>query len=67
MRKLFWAGSFSLCLAACHVSTDGIAGTYGVEEHGKVEPLFKLEAVGNAYTLSEYHAGNCTCREGLDT
>ena len=60
MKKLFWTASLSLCLAACHGSTDGIAGTYGVEERGKVEPLFKVEAVGNAYTLSEYHAGSWT-------
>lgn len=47
----------ALCLAACNNHTDSIAGTYGVEEHGKVTPLLKVESAGDSYSVSEYHAG----------
>ncbi|WP_207002625.1 hypothetical protein [Trinickia mobilis] len=58
MKKIVYAGILSLCVAACHNNADSIAGTYGVEEHGKVTPLLKVESAGDSYSVSEYHSGN---------
>ncbi|MGK8198555.1 hypothetical protein [Burkholderia cepacia] len=63
MKKLFCAAILSLCAAACHNSTDStdsadsIVGTYGVEDHGKVEPFVKVESTNGKYSLSEFHSG----------
>ncbi|QUN52931.1 hypothetical protein KEH59_41945 (plasmid) [Burkholderia contaminans] len=65
MIKIVCAGILSLFLAACHNGTEGVAGTYGVEEHGKVNPLVKVESAGDTYSLSEFRAGKWVPVKGV--
>ncbi|WP_175927389.1 hypothetical protein [Burkholderia cepacia] len=70
MKNLFCAAILALCATACHNSTDGtdntdsIVGTYGVEDHGKVEPFVKVDVKDGKYTLSEFHSGTWVPTKG---
>lgn len=60
MKKFVWAAIVTICLGACSNGAESITGTYGIEEHGKLEPLLKVESSGGTYSVSEYHAGKWT-------